>query len=457
MSWYTIIILSLLVCLVAARLYKFSAGSLKITQVNMISYIFYFDLLIFSYLGSIVILLFNSAEFNNLIDNLLGGPKTKLLVWECISYAMIAVAIGMIIANIFFNFKTKEIDAYHAKPVRTLFSEYDSYIKIPLYILSVICILSIIYTFISIGTIPFLKSFFISSADDVLALRASADRDFSGNIYIKNFFGLLLTPILSYVFYCYYLIDKSLKNKFWFYLMFFFAFMMLTYDASKSPFIRFLTGFIFLKVLISGKISFKKFFGLIILLLLLLAIIYMIIAKQDIVTIFFSYNGGITGRILISQVSSLYQHFEIFPADHAFIGFSSMSKVLPLSHFSDRAGRIVLVTTTPDFADLGGVYNTLFIGEAYANFGWWGVALTPLWIGFLIQSLHILFLRLPKTPLFLGLFVFFSFTSYITGGVNEYFYNIQYPLLAIIILAVWVAAYLLHRSSARLPKLQHAV
>ena len=107
MSWYTIILLSLLVCLVAARLYKFSAGSLKITQVNMISYIFYFDLLIFSYLGSIVILLFNNAEFNNLIDNILGGPKTKLLVWECISYAIIAIAVSMIIANILFYFNSK--------------------------------------------------------------------------------------------------------------------------------------------------------------------------------------------------------------------------------------------------------------------------------------------------------------------------------------------------------------
>mgnify|MGYP000906175986 CR=1 FL=1 len=446
MSWYTIILLSLLVCLVAARLYKFSAGSLKITQVNMISYIFYFDLLIFSYLGSIVILLFNNAEFNNLIDNILGGPKTKLLVWECISYAMIAIAVGMIIANIFFNFNSKEIDAYHAKPIRSLFSEYDSYVKIPLYILAVICMLAITYTFISIGTIPFIKSFFLSSADDVLALRKIADKDFAGNVYVKNFFGLVLTPILCYIFYCYYLIDKSLKNRFWFHIMFFFAFMMLTYDASKSPFISFLTGFIFLKVLISGNISFKKFLGLIVLLLVLLGIIYMVIAKQDIMEIFFSYNSGITGRILISQVSSLYQHFEIFPSDHPFIGFSSLSKVLPLSHFSDRSGRIVLETTTPGFADLGGVYNTLFIGEAYANFGWWGVFLTPLWIGFLIQSLHILFLRLPKTPLFLGLFVFFSFTSNITGGVNEYFYNILYLLLAITILAVWVTAYLLHRS-----------
>ena len=60
--------------------------------------------------------------------------------------------------------------------------------------------LAITYTFISIGTIPFIKSFFLSSADDVLALRKIADKDFAGNVYVKNFFGLVLTPILCYIF-----------------------------------------------------------------------------------------------------------------------------------------------------------------------------------------------------------------------------------------------------------------
>lgn len=457
MSDTVIILLSILVCFVAAKLYKRSAGSLKFTQINMISFIFYFDLIIFSYLGSIVILLFTNAEFNNLIDNIFGGEATKILVWECISYAIIAIAVGMMIANAFFNFNAKEIERYHAKPIQSLFSPHDSYVKIPLYFLSVICILSVLYTFISIGTIPLIKSFSISDPNDVLAMRAAADRDFSGNVYIKNFFGLLLTPILCYISYCYYLMDKSLKNKLWFYIMFFFAFLILTYDASKSPFVRFLTGFIFLRILMTGKISFKRFFWLFLLMILLLMVIYMVIAKQDIMTIFFSYNSGITGRILVGQVSSLYQHFEIFPSDHAFLGFSSISKVLPLSHYSDRSGRIVLEITTPGFAEVGGVYNTLFLGEAYANFGWLGVILSPLWIGFLIQTLHIILLRLPKSPLFIGLFVFFSYTSNITGGINEYIYNIQYLLLVITFIAVWVAAFLLHRSSSRFPKLQHAV
>ncbi len=456
MSPFIVILLSLLVCLVAARLYKQSAGSLKITKINMISFVFYFDLIIFSYLGSIVILLFNNAAFNSLVDTLFGGAKTKLLVWECISYAIIAIAVGMLIANFFFNFNKKEIENYHKKSLAPLISPHDSFVKIPLYILSAICIISIIYTFISIGTIPFIKSFTLKTEEDILALRAVASRDFAGNVYIKNYFGLVLTPILCYISYAYYLLDKNLKNKFWFYVMLFFSFVILTYDASKSPFVKFLTGFIFLQVLLKGRISLKKIFWLLFLLLIILTVIFMIITKQDIFTLFFSYNTGITGRILISQVSSLYKHFEIFPSQHPFIGFESISKVLPLSHYSDRSGRIVLEITSPGFAEIGGVFNTLFIGEAYANFGWTGVILSPLWIGFLIQSLHILFLRLPKTPLFIGVFVFFSFTSNITGGVNEYLYNMQYFFLTVTIIGVWAVAYILYKLKS-LANLTHAV
>lgn len=445
MSPILVILISIAVFFLAMPLYRLSAGSMKLTKINMISFVFYMDLIILSFIGSIIILLYRNTLFNNLIDNIIGGYEAKLLIWKLIIYAIFGIGIGMVISNLLFNFSRSEIERYHAKPLKTLFSFDDSFLKIPLYLLSIISILSIIYTYVVIGTIPIIKSFFLKSQDDILALRAAVDRDFPGVVYIKNFFGILLTPILCYIFYCYYLLDKSLKNKFWFYLMFFFTFMILTYDASKSPFVRFLLGFVFLRVLLVGKIPFKKFFWYFIGTIALLAAIFMLIAKQGLMEILFSYNSGLTGRLFISQVSSLYQHFQIFPSEHSFIGFHSLSQVLPIGEFSDRSARIVLETTTPGFAEIGGVFNTLFLGEAYANFGWWGVAISPLWIGFLIQSLHILFLRLPKTPMFLGLFVFFSYTSNITGGFNEYIYNMQYFLLLVTIVGLWIIATVLYK------------
>lgn len=450
-----VILISIAVFFLAMPLYRLSAGSMKLTKINMISFVFYMDLIILSFAGSIIILLYRNTMFNNLIDNILGGYEAKLLIWELIIYAIFGIGVGMLAANLLFNFRRSEIEQYHTKSLKTLFSADDSYLKIPLYILSFISILSIIYTYLVIGTVPIVKSFFLKSQDDILALRAAVDRDFPGVVYIKNFFGYLLAPILCYIFYCYYLIDRSLKNKFWFYLMFFFAFMILTYDASKSPFVRFLLGFVFLRVLLSGSIPFKKFFWYVLGSVALLAAIFMLIAKQGLMEILFSYNSGLTGRLFISQVSSLYQHFQIFPSEHNFIGFHSLSQVLPLGEFSDRSGRIVLETTTPGFAEIGGVFNTLFLGEAYANFGWWGVAISPLWIGFLIQTLHILFLRLPKSPMFIGLFVFFSYTSNITGGFNEYIYNMQYFLLFITVLGVWIFAAVFYKINSR-SKLEHA-
>lgn len=444
-----IILISILVCFLAAPLYRLSAGSMKLTKINMISFVFYMDLIVLSFAGSIIVLLYRNTLFNNLIDNIIGGYEAKLLVWKLIIYAIFGIGLGMLISNLLFNFKRAEIENYYQKPLKSLFSPDDSYIKIPLYVLSVISIFSIIYTYMVIGTVPFIKSFFLKSQDDVLALRAAVDRDFPGIVYIKNFFGYLLAPILCYIFYCYHLLEKSAKNKFWFYLMFFFTFVILTYDASKSPFVRFLLGFVFLRVILKGKIPLKKFFWFVLLVIALLAIIFMLITKQGLEEVLFSYNSGLTGRLFISQVSSLYQHFQIFPSEHNFIGFHSLSRVLPIGEFSDRSARIVLEITTPGFAEIGGVFNTLFLGEAYANFGWWGVIISPLWIGFLIQSLHILFLRLPKTPMFVGLLVFFSYTSNITGGFNEYIYNMQYFLLLITIVGVWISATVLFKMHSK--------
>jgi oligosaccharide repeat unit polymerase len=402
-----------------------------------------------SYLGSIVILLIQDASFNSLIDSILGGEKTKILVWLSISYTMIALPAGMLLANLVFGFSRREIPRYVNREIRTLLSRADSYIRYPLYFFSLISICAVIYTFVCIGYLPILKVFGLGSETEVLQLRYSVDIGFKGNVYIRNLFGSTLTPVLTFIAYVYYRKTKSVGDLVWFSVMFLFAFLILTYDSSKSPFVKFLTGFVFLHVLLKGKIPFNKLFVYIIVVFGLLIATFTIFGKKDsLVGLFFSYNEGITGRLLIDQVSSLYNHFEIFPKDYNYIGFRSLSKGIPLMEGSDRSGRLVMEHVRPDLIkdESGGVYNTLFIGEAYANFGWWGVFLAPFWVGFVIQGFHIFLLRLPKTPLFLGVFVFFSYNSNITGGFNEYIYDPLVIMLLGIIFTVYVLGVYLKRS-----------
>lgn len=463
MSPILILILSAATILLSAYLFKKSCGSLSIEKLNMISIIFWFDMLLFSYLGSIIIILIKDEPVNDLIDNILGGYETKYKVWLSVSYAMIALPSGMIISNVLFNFKRSKVSEYNSRPITSLYSAKDSYIKYPILVVCCACILSVAYTYAMIGTVPLLRSFSLNSELEVMQMRAAVDRGFTGIVYIKNIGGLLLTPVMTFVAYSYYIKTKSRFDFWWFIIMFASTFMILTYDASKSPFIRFTAGFVFLQVLIKGKFPFRKFVRFFAIFVVLLIFSFSILGKKTSITgMLFSYNDGISGRVLISQISSLYRHFEIFPNTVPYIGLHSTSKVVGLGQHSERSARIVMEIASPSWIEneSGGVYNTLFIGEAYANFGNWGLLLSPLWVGFIIQAFHILLLRLPKIPLFLGLFAFYSYNSNITGGFNEYIYNIQLLTLLVIFIGILLVAYSLYlsqkgRSMARLQSLQH--
>jgi oligosaccharide repeat unit polymerase len=452
MFTFLIIFLSALVVCLSAYLFRLSSGSLSLTNLNMMSFLFWVDLLGVSYIGSVIILLFQNTEFNDLVDNLLGGYETKLKVWIFISYTMLAFPIGMWLAKLLWNYKVGEFGRYRQKAIIPLFSPRDSYIRLPLYVLSVLSLAAVVYTYILIGFIPFLKASQLNETE-VMQLRSSVDIHFGGNVYFKNVFGMILTPVLTYVSFAYYRVTRSRKDLFWFLLMLAATFFMLTYDLSKSPFVRFLCGFVFFRILTgrvkAGRILWYGAIGIILLVISFVA--FGRISGSG--NLLFSYNTGISGRVLISQVSSLYRHLEIFPADHPFIGFSSMSQVIPFLHPSERSPRIVMEIVSPSWieSDMGGMYNTLFIGEAYGNFGLAGIILSPLWVGFLIQSFFVCLVRAKKAPLWLGVFTYFSYNSSLTGGINEYIYNARVLILAVIIGLAYLAALYLKRSK----ELQH--
>jgi hypothetical protein len=97
------------------------------------------------------------------------------------------------------------------------------------------------------------------------------------------------------------------------------------------------------------------------------------------------FEQGLIGRIFISEIGSLYPHFSLFGDDIPHIGFlslsSSLSEVLGSTHMP-RSGEMVMANVNPHWIEMGigGTYNTLFIGEAYANFGWSGVVFSIIWV-----------------------------------------------------------------------------
>lgn len=440
------LIISLSVLAVSYLLFRKVGGSLQLTKLNMISWIFYYNLIAQSFIASILVIY---GLDNHYIINRVGS-EAKFYGWFAVQYTMIALPAGMLLAVYLNGYKSNRriFSEYINAPMVPSLSFKDSYIRIPLYFLSGISILAVLYTFAMLRVNPLIAAVSGLDALTLVGLRIEVSREFPGNVYIRNVFAIGLTPILAYISFAYWKLTRARIDLVWFFIMFVSSFFILTYNLAKSPFVIFVLGFMFLAILINGGVSKRVFFYLSLLALALILLAYFFVTDVVNPLALFSYNSGIGGRILLSQSAGTYMAFEHFPKTNDFIGLASisgfMNNILGVQG-SDTAARILMTIFRPLRVEDGtaGVMNSLFIAEAWANFGFIGVIIAPLYVGFLVQLLFLFFLKSRKTPIMLGLFAYLSYKLPITGGVNAFIYNAGLMITFFVFISVYVIAVLL--------------
>ena len=437
---YTLI--SFTILLLSYYLFKKVSGSLKLTQLNMISWIFFYNLILQSFIASVLVI--NNIDNHYLINKIQNGETTRLYGWLAVQYTMVMLPLGMLLVVNLFGFKTNQrlFNNYVHSPIKPSLSFKDSYTRYPLYILYIISILSVLYVMATLKTIPLSGMLQGLETEALSGLRQEASREFSGNTYIKNIFALGLTPILSYIAFAYYKMTKKRTDFTIFIALFVSSFFILTYNIEKGPFVSYLIGFMFLTILINGSVKKKTLFIIFGLIVGLIVGMYFALAGSGLsFWHLFHYNGGIVGRIILSQAAGTYLSFDLFPHVIDHIGFNSISGFMNTFlgvDTSERSARLLMMHIAPKAVELGlvGVVNSLFIAEAWANFGLLGVLVAPFYVGVVIQTLYMFFLTMPKTPLLLGIFTYFSYRGSVTGGFNDYIYNAGY--LVIITFFIWV-------------------
>lgn len=419
-----VIPISFFALLLSFFLFRRAAGSLNILEPNMISYIFYYNIILQIFISSVLVIL--KADGNHYVISQV-SDDARLYGWLSVIYMMIFMPVGMLLSKRVFSKRTSirtRLLNYSASEINIKFIGHKS-LKYSIWFFTIVSIIACLYVFYIIGYFPFFKIFDVS-AIVASELRIISGREFSGNIYIKNFFALLMMPIISYMWIFYYFRTKNVLDLIVFLLCFILSLSILYYDFSKSPMLSYILSFVF--VYFYGKGRVNKTMAIvgfaIVILLIFILYSFMGLSTND----FFSYNSGPIGRVLLGQSSGLYMMFNIFPDDYTFIGLASMSELLSNIfniEYVDRAGRTAMIAFNPRAVEAGtaGVMNSIYIAEAWANFGVLGVLLAPIWVGFIIQTLYIYFLKSPKSPLHLAFFTGFSVGGAITGGFNEYIYN----------------------------------
>lgn len=446
------ILISMVVLAVAALLFRGVAGSLSPTSINMISWIFYFELVAQSFIGSVLVI--NGWDNHYILGRV--QAEARFYGWMAVQYTMIAMPLGMLLAVKLHGLKNNRslFRRYVSLPMCPAVSRRDSFIRYPLYALSMASLLAVLYTFYSLGEVPLLTTLAGGDALSLAVARVDASLGFAGNVYVRNLLGILLTPILAFISYGYLKQTGSLRDRVWFYTMLVASFFILTYDLSKAPIVIFALGFLFFRVLADGHVSKFVFYLFGCLALLILITSYWLVGKVTDPAVLFSYNSGIGGRVLLSQIAGTFFAFEHFPDTREFIGFSSLSSFISEAAglpYSERAARIMMMIFNPAGVEDGSlaVMNSLFIAEAWANFGLIGVLIAPIYVGLFIQTLFLFFLRSRKTPVLVGVFAYLSLRLPVTGGFNDFIYAPSLANIAFIFVTIYLIAIILKVGSRK--------
>lgn len=394
---------------------------MSINRINVVSFTFYVHIFFLGYLGSYFILS-SDAYFNVVVGEV--SKNTEFLVWAWMSYAILTY-------SLFFYFGAM-VGTRYRKP-RLAFENflrsnvtYDRRNSLGsdavyFFLFAIIAATLLLHLVIFNGT-SHLMNFFRLSATDIFRLRTTLSIEFQGIYLFKNI-GALFLPFISY--YLYSLKQHNTYYRFYFYVFSIFTLIYLIYDLAKSPVIIYLLGFIFVKVYHGKRISWMEIILYISLFFMLFFIIYLMINRNiDLNYMLSPYQGGLVGRIMVSQVSPLYRHLELFPSVYPHIGFNSLSSFIGDPE-QKRSARIVMEHVMPTWVanGYGDQLNTSYLGEAWANFGYIGLILAPLWIGFVKGYLIGILIKAPKSPIVVSFLAVISVKTSINSGINDYIYN----------------------------------
>lgn len=416
------LILSALILLVSYSLFKKASGSMKLLQLNMVSIIFYYHFVIQSFIGVNLALFYLD---NHYLISRLKDYDLRQQAYFVVCYTMIMMPLAMISLNKVVGFEAaSSFKTYVRKEIIPVTSIGNVYENIAIIFLCVVAISSVIYIYAHMSSVPFLL-LLKGMAKEAAEARIQVSHSFSGNQYVKNILGLGLTPLLTYIIYGYTKLTDIRFYRYLFYSMFVASVLALTYNAAKAPALWFILGFVFLKVLLDGRISRRTLYCFIVVIAVVIVFYYSLTGVQE----FSDYSTGPIGRIILGQIAGLFYMLHIFPGIRPFMGVQAFPQFLlnlfdiPFEHI--RPARIVMLYVNPTGVEQGvaGVVNTIFTGEAWSVYGWIGLLVAPILVGLIIQLFYIILLKMPKNPLNLGLYTYLCLSWPITGGFVDFLYN----------------------------------
>jgi oligosaccharide repeat unit polymerase len=397
------------------KIYNSLSGGNIFIKPTILNWTLVFWLIPFCLTGSYILSLGTEVYFlKKSIDHL------RIDVFYLVVYTIFVIPIGYFFHKMIVNFTKLN----YGKKIVTV-----DYLNINLLrILILISFIAGLYTLYMSKSIPIFDV--ISGDTSKLMLgRSSIKFDFQGINFIKNIFFNKVSLMVSFFLFSNYL--KTSKFKLLTFLAISIAIFSELYTLEKAPVVFYLLGLFLIKKFHEKSLSKKSFIKIGLFGIIFIIFMYLIIEGEGV------NFSAIFNRIIFVPLTGLYYSLDIFPNNHDFLMGASFPNWMT-SFFnieSERSARVVMEYLNPNGVESGtsGVVNSLFIAEAYANFGKFGLYFSPFLVGFVISILDSITSRKFFNRINPGLTVYFIIYSPILGGFIDFIWNVSWFFLFVIL------------------------
>lgn len=435
---YSILIVTLIMVFLSIQLYQKASGTLSLVKLSPISLTFYF-ILVFSVIGTTLVAMGNE---NHHMMRYMRHNDIKILAWFLVMILFVSFPAIINLLNRVFKYKPQYYHEYTQK--KTILSKNRDAEFIAMLIASILCVGAVIYTFVMIGLDenPLYNAIKGVDSSQLAFLRNKVSNHFPGNDYIRNVFAKGLTPVISYMVYILMRETKQKRFIFLFILLFITGNLIAIYDLEKAPILIYWATFVILSMFYGDKLKWRYLIALGLLGSVAIVVMYFFIVGSSLEKIF-SFDGPIN-RIILTTPIAFILHLEVFTYRSLLLNGASIPGIVGKMFFGNdtvvRSGRAVMEVVNFEGIRNGtaGVYNGLFLGEAFANFGNIGIFIALIHVPIMFFIMNTVFVNLKKTPITLALFAYFtvSFLFLLHGGYTDFIWSTMWILVIIVGLAM---------------------
>jgi len=420
---YFQLLLVLLGATVSLFLFKKAGAYFGLTKVNITTYILY-TFFLQTYIGASLAYL---GDRNHYTFKMLLNQNSV----NSMFYSVLATAILLPLTMIII-FKINKINIKNRYEAYINQKASDRHEKIYFYLILLVSAVGLALLGVYIYKIGYLPLWKLINPPDADAFSFGTERmRISGMViihsYIKNIVILTFIPVLSYMAFAFMLCTKKLRWILLFSVLFLSSVVVKTIAFEKSAVVFYPLVFLFIYIYIKGAIK-KRYIT--VLAAVMIASVFIIYAQTGYTFSFNQhdlYNGPI-GRTIFTQAGTLTLNYDFFPQVCRFLNGQGLSKVVFfLAREGPRSAKILMeyYGSVHVYNGTAGVMNGLFIGEAYANYGYIGMTVSILYIGGLLSFFLWLFTKMKKSVMNAALFATLTCTIATTtqGGFLDFIYS----------------------------------